>query len=374
MDQAGDMAMGQAGDTGMDRAGDMAMDQAGDTETSETIDSGTGPWPRAERRGVLVTGCAGFIGSHMVDRLLADGHFVRGIDSFTDHYDPELKRANIQPALTSPRFELIETDLLDVDGHELFDGVDAVVHLAAQPGVRNSWADGFGPYVRNNIEVTQRLLETARHHRLERFVAASSSSIYGDARTYPTTERELPQPVSPYGVTKLAAENLCTLYGTNFGVPTISLRYFNVYGPRQRPDMAFRRLIEAAMSGNEFPLYGDGSAARSFTFVDDVIDANMAALYNPVEPGSVCNISGTVTYSMAELVSMVEQVIGSQIALRRLPRVDGDARRTGGSVDRAVELLGWKPAVDIVEGIRSQAEWQREHRLPAGHPDLQAMA
>lgn len=309
---------------------------------------------------VLVTGCAGFIGSHTADRLLAEGHSVRGVDCFTDNYDPALKRANLA-SLGGEGFELIEADLARVDPIGLLDGVDRVLHLAGQPGVRGSWAQGFGVYVERNIEVTQRLLEAARAVGLERFAAASSSSVYGDAETFPTSETALPRPVSPYGVTKLAAEHLCTLYGTNFGVPTVSLRYFTVYGPRQRTDMAIRRMIDAALRGRPFPLYGDGTASRSFTYIDDVVDANLAALFTDVPAGSVCNIADRETTSVSELIRLIEATTGRPLAVDHQPSAPGDARRTGGSIELAHQLLGWRPSTPLVEGIAAQVDWARRN-------------
>ena len=241
---------------------------------------------RAPVSTVLVTGSAGFIGSHTTERLLDDGHRVRGVDCFTDNYDPALKRANVSLVAGRPGFEFVETDLVTVDPVELLDGVDHVLHLAGQPGVRDSWSDGFDVYLQRNITATQRLLEAARGTDLVRFAAASSSSVYGNAESYPTTEAALPAPVSPYGVTKLAAEQLCSLYASNFGVPTVSLRYFTVYGPRQRTDMALRRMIDLTLAGQPFVLYGDGSVARSFTYVADVVEANLAALRRR-SPGNV---------------------------------------------------------------------------------------
>lgn len=315
---------------------------------------------------ILVTGCAGFIGSHTTERLLADGHEVRGVDAFTDYYDPGLKRANLAGVLDHPRFELVEGDLASLDPVALLDGVERVLHLAGQPGVRASWADGFAAYVERNVEVTQRLLEAAREVGVERFAAASSSSVYGDAATFPTPETTLPRPVSPYGVTKLAAEHLCTLYGTNFGVPTLSLRYFTVYGPRQRTDMAIRRMIDAALRGTTFPLYGDGSASRSFTYVADVVEANLAALFaDGVPPGSVCNVANDDTATVAELVELVERTTGCPLAVERLPAEAGDARRTGGSTELARRLLGWAPSTPLADGVAAQVAWARE-QLPAG--------
>jgi len=308
---------------------------------------------------VLVTGCAGFIGSHTTDRLLSEGHDVRGVDCFTEYYDPELKRSNLTAALTSTSFEFIDADLVTADPRALLEGVDSVMHLAGQPGVRDSWSDGFEAYVQRNIIATQRLLEAARTADISRFVAASCSSIYGDAETYPTTESAIPLPVSPYGVTKLAAENLCTLYATNFDVPTISLRYFTVYGPRQRPDMAMRRMIDLALAGEAFPLYGDGSVSRSFTYVDDVVDANLAALVEPVRAGTVCNIADQTTWSMTEVIDLVGEALGHPVELDRQPAADGDARRTGGSSRLALETIRWSPSTTLPVGISTTVDWCR---------------
>jgi len=308
---------------------------------------------------VLVTGCAGFIGSHTTERLVAAGHEVRGVDCFTDNYEPELKRANVA-AIDDAGFELVEADLVTADPVALLDGVDRVLHLAGQPGVRDSWADGFAVYVDRNITATQRLLEAARAVGVERFAAASSSSVYGDAETFPTPETTVPRPVSPYGVTKLAAEHLCTLYGTNFGVPTVSLRYFTVYGPRQRTDMAIRRLIDAALHGRTFTLFGDGSFSRSFTYVDDVVDENVAALLaEDVPAGTVCNVADRSTATMSELIELVEKATGSPLQIDRQPVAAGDAQRTGGSSELAERVLGWAPQTSLVDGVAAQVAWQR---------------
>ncbi len=308
---------------------------------------------------LLVTGSAGFIGSHTVERLLADGHQVRGVDCFTDNYDPELKRANVAAVLDHPDHELVEADLVTADPHELLDGVDAVLHLAGQPGVRDSWADGFETYVQRNVVATQRLLEAAKGSGISRFAAASSSSVYGDAETYPTTEAALPRPVSPYGVTKLAAEHLCTLYATNFEVPTVSLRYFTVYGPRQRTDMALRRMIDMTLAGDPFPLYGDGSVSRSFTYVGDVVEANLAALFHPAPAGTVVNVANESTASMRELIELVGDAVGTPVQIERHAAAAGDARRTGGSSDHAREVLGWSPSTSLRDGITAMVEWCR---------------
>ena len=309
---------------------------------------------------ILVTGCAGFIGSHTTERLLRDGHTVRGVDCFTDNYDPALKRASLRDATANPGFELIEADLVSADPHALLQGIDAVLHLAGQPGVRDSWASGFEIYVQRNITATQRLLEAAKSTNISRFAAASSSSVYGNAETYPTTELAVPQPVSPYGVTKLAAEHLCTLYAKNFGVPTVSLRYFTVYGPRQRPDMALRRMIDLSLAGKAFPLFGDGSVSRSFTYIDDVVEANLAALLSESPSGSVCNIANESTASMTELIGLVGDALGQPVQLDQLPAAAGDAQRTGGSSALAAELLGWSPSTSLESGVLQMVTWSRD--------------
>lgn len=341
-----------------------AMDSGNSAAAGEPEAGGVAP------KRVLLTGCAGFIGSHTTERLLAGGHTVRGVDMFTDNYDPGLKRANLKVALTDPKFELLEVDLVEADPVELLGGIDVVLHLAGQPGVRASWADGFDIYVKRNIEATQRLLEAARGSSIERFAAASSSSVYGDAETYPTAETAVPKPVSPYGVTKLAAEHLCTLYASNFGVPTVSLRYFTVFGPRQRTDMALRRMIDSALNNRPFPLYGDGSVSRSFTYIDDVVDANLAAMFHDVTPGTVCNVANVQTASMTELIGLAESALGSKIELEMLPDAAGDARRTGGSTEFAAKALGWAPKTSLATGVTRQVEWQRENPLPPDHPDM----
>ena len=243
---------------------------------------------------------------------------------------------------TTPTHELVEADLVTADPAALLDGVDAVLHLAGQPGVRDSWADGFETYVQRNIVATQRLLEAAKGPGISRFAAASSSSVYGDAETYPTTEAALPRPVSPYGVTKLAAEHLCTLYATNFGVPTVSLRYFTVYGPRQRTDMALRRMIDLTLAGQPFPLYGDGSVSRSFTYVDDVVDANLAALFDTPPPGVAVNIANESTASMRDLIELVGEAVGTPVRIERQPRpLPATPTAPAARPDLAREVLGW---------------------------------
>ena len=308
----------------------------------------------------LVTGAAGFIGSHLAEALVAQGNRVVGVDCFTPYYDEAQKRENLSPLLLDRNFDLIETDLRSADLLGMLSGIDSVFHQAAQPGVRLSWSEGFNDYNQLNVLVTQRLLEAAKIAGVNKFVFASSSSVYGNAPRYPTTERDLPQPNSPYGTTKLAAEHLCSLYASNWGVPTISLRYFTVYGPRQRPDMALHRIFEAGITGAPFPLLGDGSQIRDFTFVSDIVAANIASTIADVPPGTVLNIASSNPIQMCELLELSGQVLGRPIPIAQYPTQPGDVDRTGGAIDAAVDMLGWVPSVELTAGLEAQVEWHRE--------------
>lgn len=308
----------------------------------------------------VVTGVAGFIGSTLCEALLKAGHSVVGIDRFNDNYSRSTKEANVSALESDPSFEFVAGNLLTADLDGLLDGADLVFHQAGQPGVRSSWASGFQTYAEDNILATQRLLEAVhRHPSVQRVVYASSSSVYGDSPKWPVSEQDLPHPLSPYGVTKLAAEHLCNLYAENHGVPVVSLRYFTVYGPKQRPDMAINRLIRAALRGEVFTLYGDGSHIRDFTFVRDVVRANLGACEADVPPGTVMNIAGQSGTSMAELITLIEQLTGLGLAIESCPTVPGDVQRTGGSIERAVGLMGWEPVVSLREGLTDQIAWQR---------------
>lgn len=306
----------------------------------------------------LVTGAAGFVGSHLCEALVARGDDVVGVDCFTPYYDRVLKDANAA-VVRSAGVELVEADLRTTDVGALLDGIDVVYHQAGQPGVRLSWSDGFAEYVEHNVLVTQRLLEAARDRGVGRFVYASSSSVYGNQPRYPTRETDVPAPHSPYGVTKLAAEHLCSLYAANWGLSTVSLRYFTVFGPRQRPDMAIQRLCEAALGRATFPRFGDGSAVREFTYVADIVAGNLAAADADVAPGTYVNLAGGAEITLRDLIALVEELSGAPVPIDQQPPMPGDSQRNGGAIDRARELLGWEPTVSLRDGIAHQLEHQR---------------
>jgi UDP-glucuronate 4-epimerase len=305
----------------------------------------------------LVTGVAGFIGGSIARRLLSEGYLVSGIDAITDYYEPEIKRANLA-GLESGRFQFVEQDINSADLDTLLDGVEIVFHQAGQPGVRSSWGKEFDIYVDANVLATQRLLEASiRKPGIRRFVYASSSSIYGDAETYPCLETDRPRPVSPYGVTKLAAEHLTTLYATNFGLPTVSLRYFTVYGPGQRPDMAFTRFLKAAVQDERIVVFGTGEQIRDFTFIDDVVDANIRVAFEPVVAGSVFNVAGGSSVTVNEVLEIIAELRGRSLDIHRASGVKGDVFRTGGGSEAIEKATGWRPSVALREGLSRQYAW-----------------
>jgi UDP-glucose 4-epimerase len=305
----------------------------------------------------LVTGAAGFIGSTLCERLLADGVQVTGVDCFTDYYDVALKRANVAGALSHPAYRLLELDLGAADLAALPD-VDVVFHQAAQAGVRASWGRDFAAYVHHNILATQRLLERYRDTRLERFVYASSSSVYGDAERYPTDESMLPRPFSPYGVSKLAGEHLVLLYGRNFALPVAALRYFTVYGPRQRPDMAFHKFCKAMLRGEEIPVYGDGRQSRDFTYIDDAVEANVRAWKRSASQG-VYNIGGGSQVEVMEAIALLERALGVKARVRFEPRPPGDPLRTRADAGRLRADLDYATRVGIEDGLAAEAAWAK---------------
>jgi nucleoside-diphosphate-sugar epimerase len=307
---------------------------------------------------VVVTGVAGFIGSHLSERLLAAGHEVVGIDCFADYYERARKEQNLDKSRSHDRFHFEAADLVDADLAPLLDGADVVYHLAGQPGVRPSWGNQFDRYVRDNVIATQRLLEALKDAPIKRFVFAGSSSVYGDAEKFPTKETALPRPLSPYGVTKLAAEHLTNLYTRNFGIPAVSVRYFTVYGPRQRPDMAFSRFMQAMTAGDDIEVFGDGEQTREFTYVSDAVDGTIKASTADVV-GQIFNLGGGSRVTVNQVLATLEEISGLSIRRQNLPAAPGDPRHTGASINLARERLGWEPRVSLAEGLAKQWEWFR---------------
>lgn len=309
---------------------------------------------------MLITGIAGFIGSSLAERIARENPSIDilGIDRLADYYPQFIKRHNVRE-LEDMGVQIVEEDLLTANLDELLEGVDTVFHEAGQPGVRPSWGKSFDTYTQDNVLASQRLLESARRSgSLERLIYASSSSVYGDAERYPTFESDTPTPLSPYGVTKLAAEHLMGLYARNFGVPTVSLRYFTVFGPRQRPDMAFTRFIARALTGRPIQLFGTGDQIRDFTFVDDVVRANLLAGETPdITPGTILNISGGASVSVNEVLAMLEQIVGKSLDIHRVEKVAGDVFRTGGSSKAALDVLQWIPTTNLRDGLELQVSW-----------------
>ncbi len=302
---------------------------------------------------VLVTGAAGFIGSHVAERLLADGARVTGVDSFHPYYAREVKEGNAAGLRTHPRGRLLELDLATADLRPALAGVTAVVHLAAQPGVRASWGTEFAGYLHANVLATQRLLEATKGMPLSAWVYASSASVYGDDALDAVSEDALPRPHSPYGVTKLAGEHLAMLYHRNHGTPAVALRYFSVYGPRERPDKAIQRFLTAARRGEGIRLLGDGTQRRDFTYVGDAVEATAAALRSP-PVGRVVNVARGNTVRMSDLIEIVRRVTGAPLPVTRADAEQGDVRVTSADVSLARRLLGYAPSVDLEDGVRRQ--------------------
>jgi UDP-glucose 4-epimerase len=306
----------------------------------------------------LVTGAAGFIGSHLVETLLQQGEPVIGVDQFNDYYDPTLKWQNLARVLAAPNFKLIEGEIQALDWGRLLATVDVVYHQAAQAGVRASWGESFRLYTERNINATQVLLEVAKTAtHLRRFVYASSSSVYGNAETLPTSETLCPQPVSPYGITKLAGEQLCHLYHQNFGVPVCTLRYFTVYGPRQRPDMGFHKFFQAVIQDQPIQIYGDGQQTRDFTFISDAIAANLAAATATAAVGQIFNIGGGSRVALSDVINTMEAIVGRPIQRHYIEQAKGDARHTAADVSKAQELLGYSPQIRLAEGLAQEWDW-----------------
>ncbi|HXV83804.1 MAG TPA: NAD-dependent epimerase/dehydratase family protein [Candidatus Binatia bacterium] len=304
----------------------------------------------------VITGVAGFIGSHLAERLLHLGHDVVGVDKFLDNYAREFKDFNLSHLVKHAAFTFINHDLVHMELRQLLEHADYVFHLAAQPGVRSSWGEEFSHYSHNNILATQVLLETCKQVNVKKFVYASSSSVYGDTDDLPMRESGRTRPVSPYGVSKLAAEHLCYLYWKAFGIPAVSLRFFTVYGPRQRPDMFFHILMRRLLLGEEIPLYDDGQQSRDFTYCTDIVEGLSAAAFYPGS-GEVFNLGGGGEITLLDAITLVEKISGRKAKLKGLDRQRGDVRRTRASLNQAKKRLGYMPLVSLEEGLARQWEW-----------------
>lgn len=304
----------------------------------------------------LITGVAGFIGSHLAEKLLAAGHEVVGVDNFLDNYPRRFKERNLAGFSAHPNFTFIESNLLQLDLPAQLRGLAYVFHLAGQPGVRSSWGKEFSRYTENNIAATQLLLEAAKQSKLTKFVYASTSSVYGDTDDLPMREDGGTRPVSPYGATKLAAEHLCHLYCQAFGVPTVALRFFTVYGPRQRPDMFFHILMRALLRGDEVPLYDDGAQTRDFTYCADIVNGIVGAALYPGQ-GEIFNLGGGSEVSLLAAIQLVEKVSGRKAKLKRFDRQLGDVRHTCARLDQARSKLGYSPKVGLEQGLAAEWQW-----------------
>jgi nucleoside-diphosphate-sugar epimerase len=308
---------------------------------------------------VIVTGAAGFIGSHLCEKLVALGNDVTGVDSFLDYYPRRIKESNLEKLQSDQRFTFIESNILELNWRDLLSHADIIFHLAAQAGVRASWSKNFVVYTKNNIEATQLLLEESKNCKLKKFVYASTSSVYGDTKEIPMKENSLLKPVSPYGVTKLAAEDLCYLYWKNFGIPCVSLRYFTVYGPRQRPDMAFYRFILATLEGRTITVFEDGNQTRDFTYIDDIVHGTILASEKGID-GRVYNLGGGSRISVNEVLRILGEIMNTKIDPRYAEKQKGDMRHTFASTDQAKNDLGYQPQVSLKEGLAAEYSWLKE--------------
>ena len=314
------------------------------------------------RWSAVVTGCAGFLGSHLCEALLASGHAVTGVDCFTDYYARALKERNVARMCRVPGFRLVEADIAEAPLAPVLDEVDVVFHLAAQAGVRSSFGDGLGEYLHHNVQGTQRLLEEVAGRELRAFVYASSSSVYGDQQVYPVAEEAPLRPLSPYGATKVITEQLAEAFWRSHRVPSVGMRYFTVYGPRQRPDMAFSRFLSRAVEGRALEVLGDGRQVREFTYVDDVVAATIAAA-DRGERGALYNVGGGQPVSVLEAVALLEELLDRRLRVEHLDDGPGDPRRTEADITRAARDLGYEPATSLAEGLAAHLEALHEGGL-----------
>jgi len=307
---------------------------------------------------ILVTGAAGFIGSHLCEKLLTNNHHVVGADSFIGPTPPHLKLENIRNLLSNPKFTFHNVDLLTADLDELLKDIDIIYHLAGIPGVRTSWGKDFDPYVTNNILVTQRLLETAKNHPIHKFIYASTSSVYGEMSGKIKEDASL-VPLSPYGITKLTGEHLCNVYRNVHGVPIVKLRFFTVYGPRQRPDMAFHRFIKQILKGEPLTIFGDGTQSRDFTYIDDCIDGIEALVVKDHVIGETFNIGGKERATVNEVISIIERLSGERAKMSYLPKINGEPKHTWADIANAKSILDYNPKISLEKGLAREIDYIR---------------
>ena len=305
---------------------------------------------------VIVTGAAGFIGSTLSEKLIKQGFYVIGIDSLNSNYPIKLKKNNLTALLNNKNFEFINKNITSIEFGNKYSDIEAVFHQAATAGVRSSWGTNFKEYTENNILATQHLLESFKSSKLKKFIFASSSSVYGNSDEMPLTISTLTKPVSPYGVTKLAAENLINSYYENYGLPTVSLRYFTVYGPRQRPDMAFHIFLRSAITNNKIEIYGNGEQIRDFTYIDDVVNANMLSLEFGVS-GNIYNIGGGINISINETLRLIESITSKSLKISYKDTQKGDVRQTQADISESKIQLKYEPGYDITTGLKNEYEW-----------------
>ncbi len=311
---------------------------------------------------ILVTGCAGFIGSHLSERLIKEGYCVIGIDNFSKYYNRKIKENNIKWLLRKKKFTFVEVDILSKDFDKYLRDINVIYHSAAQAGVRSSWGIHFNEYVKNNILATQKILEKIKLNKeIKVLVYASSSSIYGNSPDFPFKEDSPKIPISPYGVTKLAAENLCHLYHKEFSVPVVSLRYFTVYGPRQRPDMGFNKFIRAILTNAEILIYGDGTQSRDFTYIDDIVSANTAILSKNVV-GETFNIGGGNTITIKKVLDHLEKIANRKIKIKFVKKQKGDVEHTAADITKAKKLLSYSPKTTIIDGLTKMYDWYLKNK------------
>jgi UDP-glucose 4-epimerase len=305
---------------------------------------------------VIVTGAAGFIGSTLSERLIEQGFYVIGIDSLNSNYSVKIKNNNLTGLLNNKNFEFVNSNIIDIDFSNKYGDIEAVFHQAATAGVRTSWGSNFKEYTNNNILATQHLLESFKDSKLKKFIFASSSSVYGNSDKLPLRISTLTRPVSPYGVTKLAAENLVNSYYENYGLPTVSLRYFTVYGPRQRPDMAFHIFLRSAITNNQIEIYGNGEQVRDFTYIDDVVNANMLSLQLGVS-GNIYNIGGGSNISINETLRLIESITNKSLRINYKDTQKGDVRQTQADISESKMQLKYEPGYDIKRGLENEYAW-----------------